>query len=174
MEAVGYDLYIKLLNMAVLEERGELPPEEPECVININVDAYLPESYVRYPSQRMALYKRIALIRNKDDLEDMIDELADRYGDLPKAARNLLMIALVRAEAIKCGIKSIREEGNTVTFLTDHPDIDAWSEISALVKGRIRFITGSEPAIRLALRPEEDRLSIIHKIFEKYLAFTHN
>ena len=174
MEAVGYDLYIKLLNMAVLEEKGELPPEEPECVINVNLDAYLPEDYVRYPSQRMALYKRIALIRNKDDLEDMVDELADRYGDLPKPAHNLLMIALIRALAIKCGIKSIREEGNTVTFLTDHPDIDAWSEIAALVKGRIRFVTGAEPAIRLALRPEEDRLSIIHKIFEKYLAFTHN
>ena len=174
MEAVGYDLYIKLLNMAVLEERGELPPEEPECIVNVNLDAYLPEDYVRYPSQRMALYKRIALIRNKDDLEDMVDELADRYGDLPRPAHNLLMIALVRAEAIKCSIKSIREEGNTVTFLTDHPDIDAWSEISALVKGRIRFVTGAEPAIRLALRPEEDRLTIIHKIFEKYLAFTHN
>ena len=84
------------------------------------------------------------------------------------------MIALVRAEAIKCGIKSVREDGNTVTFLQDHPDIDAWSELSALVKGRIRFITGAEPAIRLTLRPEEDRLTIIHKIFEKYLAFTHN
>ncbi|MBQ9780234.1 MAG: transcription-repair coupling factor [Clostridia bacterium] len=174
MEAVGYDLYIKLLNMAVLEERGELPPEEPECVINVNLDAYLPEEYVRYPSQRMALYKRIALIRNKDDMEDMIDELTDRYGDLPKSAYNLLMIALVRAETIKCGIKSIREENHTVTFLQDHPDIDAWSEIAALVKGRIRFVMGSEPSIRLSLRPEEDMLGIIHKIFEKYLAFTHN
>ncbi|MBQ7316178.1 MAG: transcription-repair coupling factor [Clostridia bacterium] len=174
MEAVGYDLYIKLLNMAVLEEKGELPEDEPECVININVDAYLPEDYVRYPSQRMALYKRIALIRNKDDFEDMTDELCDRYGDLPSPARNLLMIALIRAEAIRCGIKSIREENHTVTFISEHPDIDAWSEISALVKGRIRFVTGSEPAVRLALRPEEDMLGIIHKIFEKYLAFTHN
>ena len=83
------------------------------------------------------------------------------------------MIALVRAEAIKCGIKSIREEQHTVTFLQDRPDIDAWSEISALVKGRIRFVMGSEPVIRLNLRPEEDMLGIIHKIFEKYLAFTH-
>ena len=173
MEAVGYDLYIKLLNMAVLEERGELPPEEPECVINVNLDAYLPEDYVRYPSQRMALYKRIALIRNKADFEDMVDELADRYGDLPRAAYNLLMIALIRAEAIACGIKSIREENHTVIFLSDHPDIDAWSDISALVKGRLRFVLSGEPSIRLNLRESEDMLGIIHKIFVKYLAFTH-
>ena len=71
-------------------------------------------------------------------------------------------------------IKSIKEDHHTVTFLTEHPDIDAWSEISALVKGRIRFVTGAEPSVRLMLRPDEDMLGIIHKIFEKYLAFTHN
>ena len=174
MEAVGYDLYIKLLNDAVLEERGEKPPEKKECTVTVSVSAHLPESYVRYPAQRMALYKRIALIRNRADMEDMIDELADRYGDLPASAENLLDIALARALGEACGITAIRQEGNTVFFTQDAPDIDIWSEISELVRGRIRFTGGGEGAqIKLQLRPGEDMLGIIHKIFEKYLALRH-
>ena len=174
MEAVGYDLYIKLLNDAVLEERGELPPEKKECTVTVNISAHLPETYVRYPAQRMALYKRIALIRNREDMEDMIDELADRYGDLPVPATNLLDIALARALGEACGVTAIRQEGTTVYFTQDKPDIDIWSEISALVKGRIRFTgAGSDAQIKLQLRQGEDMLGIIHKIFEKYLSFGH-
>ena len=174
MESIGYDLYIKLLNEAVLAEKGELPPERKECTVTVNVSAYLPDTYVRYPAQRMALYKRIALIRNREDMEDMIDELADRYGDLPVAATNLLDIALARALGEACGITAIRQEGTTVLFTQDRPDIDAWSEISSLVKGRIRFAGGGGSAqIKLLLREGEDMLGIIHKIFEKYLSFGH-
>ena len=174
MESIGYDLYIKLLNEAVLEERGEKPPERKECVVTVNISAYLPDTYVRYPAQRMALYKRIALIRNREDMEDMIDELADRYGDLPAAATNLLDIALARALGEACGITAIRQEGSGVLFTQERPDIDAWSEISALVKGRIRFTGGGgDTQIKLQLRQGEDMMGIIHKIFEKYLSFRH-
>ncbi len=178
MEAVGYDLYIKLLNDAVLEERGEKLPEKKECTVTVNISAHLPDTYVRYPAQRMALYKRIALIRNRADMEDMIDELCDRYGDLPVPASNLLDIALARALGEACGITAIRQEGNAVFFTQDKPDIDVWSEISDLVKGRIRFTGGgtdarAEAQIKLQLRPGEDMLGIIHKIFEKYLSLLH-
>ena len=142
--------------------------------VTVNISAHLPETYVRYPAQRMALYKRIALIRNRDDMEDMIDELADRYGDLPVSATNLLDIALARALGEACGITAIRQEGTTVFFSQDHPDIDVWSEISDLVKGRIRFTgAGSDAQIKLQLRSGEDMLGIIHKIFEKYLSLRH-
>ena len=171
MEAVGYDLYIKLLNEAVLEEKGEKPPEKKECTVTVAVSAHLPESYVRYPSQRMALYKRIALIRNRDDMEDMTDELCDRYGDLPAPAKNLLDIALARALAEACDVTSIRQEGNTVFFTQDKLDIDVWSDLSDMTKGRIRFSGMSKDAsVKLQLRQGEDMLGIIHKIFEKYLS----
>ncbi len=170
MEAVGYDLYIKLLNNAVLEERGEAIPEKKECTVTVAVSAFLPEDYVRYSAQRMALYKRIALIRNRDDMEDMIDELADRYGDLPAPALSLLHIALARALGEACAVTAIRQEGNTVFFTQEALDIDIWSELSDLVKGRLRFAgAGAEASIKLQLRPGEDMLGIIHKIFEKYL-----
>ena len=168
MEAVGYELYIKLLNAAVLEERGELPLETPECTVSVDLDAYLPDAYVAYPAQRMALYKRIALIRNRDDMEDMIDELTDRYGDLPRAAQNLLMIALIRAEAIACGIKSVKQTGHSVLIAQDRPDLDVWSELADIHRGRLRFVMGAEAAIRLSLRPEDDILAVIHKVFVKY------
>ena len=171
MEAVGYDLYIKLLNDAVLEEKGEKPPEKKECTVTVAVSAHLPESYVRYPSQRMALYKRIALIRNRDDMEDMTDELCDRYGDLPSPAKNLLDIALARALAEACDVTSIRQEGNVVFFTQDQLDIDIWSDLSDMTKGRIRFSGMSKDAsVKLQLRQGEDMLGIIHKIFEKYLS----
>ena len=174
MEAVGYELYIKLLNNAVLEERGELPPDEPDCKVSLDVDAYLPDGYVRYPAQRMALYKRIALIRTKDDMEDMTDELMDRYGDLPHPAQNLLMIALLRAEAMAAGISSVRQESPTsILFTQECPDVDAWGDLSDLVRGRLRFVMGNPPAVRLTLRPDEDKLTVIHKIFAKYLALVH-
>ena len=170
MEAVGYDLYIKLLNDAVLEERGEKPPEKKECTVTVAVSAFLPESYVRYSAQRMALYKRIALIRNREDMDDMIDELADRYGDLPKPALNLLHIALARALGEACGVTGIRQDGHAVYFTQDALNIDVWSELAELVKGRLRFSgVGDAAAIKLQLREGENMLSIIHKIFEKYL-----
>ena len=172
MEAVGYELYIKLLNAAVLEERGEIPLETPECTVSVDLDAYLPDAYVAYPAQRMALYKRIALIRNRDDMEDMIDELTDRYGDLPRAAQNLLMIALIRAEAIACGIKSVKQAGHSVLIAQDKPDLDVWSELADVHRGRLRFVMGAEAAIRLTLRPEDDALAVIHKIFEKYISLS--
>ncbi len=170
MEAVGYDLYIKLLNNAVLEERGEVVPEKKECVVTVAISAFLPEDYVRYSGQRMALYKRIALIRNREDMDDMIDELSDRYGDLPAPAVNLLNIALLRALGEACDITAIRQEGHAVFLSQEHLDLDIWSELSDLVKGRLRFAgAGADAAIKLQLREGENLLGILQKIFEKYL-----
>ena len=174
MEAVGYDLYIKLLNMAVLEEKGQAMEESPDCTVSLNVSAFLPDSYVRYPAQRMALYKRIALIRTKADMEDMTDELVDRYGNLPTPAESLLWIALIRAEGIACGIRSIRQEGNAVLFTQDSLNLEVWSRLSELVHGRVRAVVGKEATIRLQLKAGEDMLRIIHKLFEKYLSISQD
>ncbi|MCQ2429191.1 MAG: transcription-repair coupling factor, partial [Clostridia bacterium] len=171
MEAVGYDLYIKLLNMAVLEEKGEKPAEEPECTVSLNQSAFLPENYVRYPAQRMALYKRIALIRTKEDVEDMTDELGDRYGDLPAPALNLLGIALIRAQGMVCGIGSIRQDGNTVTFRQEKFDLDIWSDLADLYRGRLRVVMGAEMTVRLQLRQGDDAIKLIQELFEKYIGF---
>lgn len=169
IESVGYDLYIKLLNDAVLEAQGKLPEEKAECTVSLDYSAYLPDSYVRYPSQRMALYKRIALIRNTDDMEDMADELIDRYGEMPEPALNLLRIALIRAEGVACGIQNVRQNGNTVTFIQQDVNVEVWMELADIVRGRLKLVAGNDACIRLSLKPGENALKIIHKIFEKYL-----
>ncbi|MBQ7320090.1 MAG: transcription-repair coupling factor [Clostridia bacterium] len=168
LDAVGYDLYIKLLNRAVLEERGETVAEEVECTITVSVDAYIPDSYVRFSSQRMEMYKKIALIATEQDRDDILDEFLDRYGNIPRATENLLNIALVRAGGIRCGIKSIRQEQLSVQIYPTKIDFDAWSGVSAAFPGRLRMALTGEPHLTLKLKREDEMLPLIHKIFAKY------
>ena len=169
LDAVGYDLYIKLLNEAVLEERGIVREEEKECKITLDFDAYLPDSYVRFPSQRMGLYKRIAMIRNRDDYHDIIDELVDRYGELPKAAKNLMTIALIRGNAIASGIEALEQDGSSIKIFPTHIDIDVWSELSDAFDGSLKIVMGSRTYINLYLRKAPKPLELINKVLEKYI-----
>ena len=148
LDAVGYELYVKLLNEAVLEEKGEAVPQTVECVVSLSLDACLPERYVASSSQRMALYKRISLISSPQDVEDMTDELLDRYGDLPRAASNLLSIALVRSLAATCGITQIRQDGTDIAICGEALDVDHWLELSAVFPGKLRMMMSATPYIR--------------------------
>lgn len=168
MDAVGYELYIKLLDQAVLEERGQTVAEEPECTIDLKVSAYLPESYIKYPAQRIALYKRIALIRGRDDMVDMTDELIDRYGDLPAPADALLHIALIRALAITCSIKTIRQDGNALIITLHDFDLDTWSKLSDEFAGRLRVNMAEGVSVRLQLRTGEDSVAVTLRLLEQY------
>ncbi len=171
MDAVGYDLYIKLLNEAVLEAKGESPKPEQECTISVNFDAYIPDNYVPYPSQRMEMYKKIAMIDTTQDKEDILDEMLDRYGELPRATENLLNIALVRADGKRCGIKQIRQEGERMLIYPENVNFDIWTQLSAWLPGRLRMTLSSEPYLNLKLKSNEDILMLIHKMFEKYTEF---
>ena len=175
LEAIGYDLYIKLLNDAVLEEKGEIVKERSECVVNFAHDAHIPEKYVRYPGQRMTLYKRIALIRNQYDADDIADELLDRFGDMPKAVENLLKVALIRAMAEDIGFKQISENAGEIRFYQEKPDMEVFRELAFLTGGRLRVVMGSGESFgSLKLRAGENSLAIIHKLFENYLESVQN
>ncbi len=174
LDAVGYDLYIKLLNEAVLEERGIAVKEEAECKVTVHFDAFLPEAYVAFPSQRMHLYKRIALIRNRDDYYDLTDELVDRFGELPVPAKNLLEIALIRALGIAIGIDAVEQEGSSIKIFPKHIDIEVWSELSDLFYGALGIVMTGKTYINLYLRklPEKQAkktLALLSRLFEKYL-----
>ncbi len=168
LDAVGYDLYIKLLNEAVLEERGEKPVEKVECLVTVDLSAFLPEKYVPFPAQRMALYKRIALIETEADRADIADELMDRYGDLPKPADNLLDIALLHAAGVRCGLKAIRQNGMSVELIPTHIDIDVWSDLADEYPGRLRMVMESEPYLTFRLPRREGMLSQVNTLLEKY------
>ncbi|MBR5615566.1 MAG: transcription-repair coupling factor [Clostridia bacterium] len=169
MDAVGYDLYIKLLNQAVLEEKGEVIKPEPECTISVSLDAYIPDKYIPYPAQRMEMYKKIAMIANEQDRDDILDEMLDRFGDIPKATENLLNIALIRAFGKRCGIKQIRQENEVMQFYPEKIDFDVWTDLSELFPGRLRMAMAGEPHLNLKLKSGEDTLPFIHKMFEKYI-----
>ena len=173
LDAIGYDLYIKLLNRAVLEEKGETPKEEVDCTVSLQFDAYLPERYVPFPAQRISLYKRIALVASEEDLTDMTDELLDRFGEPPAPVQNLLRIALIHTLASRCGVTSVRQDTAGIHITPQKLDFDAWSELSTLYPGRLRVILTGEPHILLRLQKEDAPLSFIHKLFEKYIEICH-
>ena len=171
LEAIGYDLYIKLLGDAVIEEKGEKVEERGECVVSFEHDAHIPDAYVRYAGQRMTLYKRIALIRNQYDADDIADELLDRFGDMPQSVDNLLRIALIRARAIDLSIKQITETSGEIRMYQDKLDVDMWTEMSFIMGGRIRVVmsAGGDSYAVLKLKGGENSLAVINKMFEKYL-----
>ena len=161
MMSVGYDMYLKLLEEAVHEEKGEKIPEKPECSADLAVSANIPEKYVQSPEQRMDLYRRIAHIRTEEDADDMTDELIDRFGDPPPEVNSLIHIALLRGEAADTGISEISQKQGRVIFGIKDFEMDRVSRLYALpkYKGRIKIEAGIKPAISLKLNPGERPLN---------------
>ena len=112
MEAVGYDLYCKMLNEAVRTKKGEKAPEYFETTVDINVDAYIPATYITNEFRKLDIYKRIAAIENEADREEIEDELIDRFGDIPTAVLTLLKVAQIKALAHDVYVENIKESGD--------------------------------------------------------------
>lgn len=116
MNAVGYDLYCKMLNEAVKEAKGIHTMEDFETAVDLNVDAYIPDSYISNEFQKLDIYKRIAGIETQQDYDDMLEELLDRFGEPGKAVLNLLAIAKLKAIAHQGYVTEIKQTGKTVRF----------------------------------------------------------
>ena len=160
MMSVGYDMYLKLLDEAVLEERGEAP-KTPECTADLNVTANVSQDYVARGEERMDLYRRMAAIRTQTDADDLLDEIIDRYGEPPKGVLNLIDIALLRAEARSCGVQDIRQKASDVLFTIPAMNFEAISLICADpdYKNRLLFVaTAKVPTLRLKLHSGTDSL----------------
>ena len=160
MMSVGYDMYLKLLDEAVLEERGE-KPKEPECTADLNITANVDKEYVSRGEERMDLYRRMAAIRSQEDADDLLDEIIDRYGDPPKGVLNLIEVALLRANARKVGIKDIRQKAGEVQFTLTDLNFEAFSALCGEpdYKNRIQLVASAkEPTMRLRLASGVDSL----------------
>jgi len=174
LDAIGYDLYIKLLSEAVLEERGEKVEEKVDTTVSLNINAYLPESYVQNAAQRMSLYKKIAHVRNESDTEDLYEELSDRYGEPPEPVLFLLDVALLRALAEKCKILSLTQEGRQVSIRPKEFELDIWQEISEMPGIKLRVVIAEDPYLVLTMRQNDDPLAILCEMFKKYLKLSEN
>jgi len=154
MISVGYDMYLKLLEEAVLEEKGEKTAKRADCPADLNVSASIPEKYVPSGQQRMDLYRRIALIRTEEDCDDMLAELIDRYGDPPAQVIALTSIAMLRGEASLAGITEISQKEGWLRLKLADFKMDIISRLYALPEytGRIKVIAGTDPVIALKVK----------------------
>lgn len=129
MEAVGYDLYCKMLNEAVKKCKGEeVPEEEYETSVEIKVDAFIPVSYIKNEFQKLDIYKRIAELETEDEKTDMIDELVDRFGEPPKSVMNLLNIAILKAKAHEAFIMEVASKKSSFSLRCIHRRKLMWKE----------------------------------------------
>ena len=140
IDSVGYDMYLKLLNEAVLEEEGKKVEPPPECGVSVKADAFIPKSYVTDAGQRMEMYKKIARITDDDDFDDIIDEFCDRFGDIPSPVLSLCTISLVRAIGAKCGVSKIDQNDRTLSVVPSHPDPFVLTDlVSKFPKGSVNL-----------------------------------
>lgn len=168
MEAVGYDLYCKMLNEAVMVMKGEREDiEDYETSIDLKADAYIPPSYIRNELQKLNMYKKISTIENEEEYGDMQDELLDRFGELPKSVSNLLTIALLKARAHNAQITEIK--GDRTRFRINmyaraNVDISRIPEILSHYKNELKFIGGAEPYFEYMAKKQ---LKGIDEVFER-------
>lgn len=154
MEAVGYDMYLRLLSEAITEEKGEVPEKAPECLVDIQIDAHIPENYISSLNQRLEIYKRIMTITADEDKSDLIDELIDRYGDPPKAVIGLIEVSLLRNKAAHLGITEISQKNGQMYFYTQYLGTSQIAALSAAFKGKITFNGSGKSYVSIKINPK--------------------
>ena len=176
MELVGYDLYCKMLTEAVQEAKGIRQEEEFETVVDVSLDAFIPDGYIPNEFQKLGSYKRIAGILNEHDYDDILDELTDRYGEPPRSVINLMQIAALKAAAHQVSISEIKELPGSVKIGVHQPpkfDVTKLPEILALHRGEILIrIYENETYFEYTGRAKERELVNILKTFTAELAET--
>ncbi len=167
METVGYDMYCRLLDEAVSELKGEpLKKDEAEMTIDINVSAYIDDSYIGVEGKRIEMYRKIASVRDGQDVTDIEDELTDRYGEMPEPVRNLLTIAHIKALAYSLSFKAVYEKNDTVTFqLSNAKNINflALGMAAEKYKRQLLFNAGSTPFLEYRV-PSGQRRRLLDNI----------
>ena len=152
MEAVGYDMYLKLLSQAVNEENGQPETEDMPCTVDLNISAHIPESYIESLPARLGIYKRIAAIRTDDDVSDVIDELCDRFGEPPQAVMGLIDVAVLRSKAAAADICEITGNANTAILHINSIKPEAVAKLSEHFGSRFSLNAASTPVYTVRMR----------------------
>ena len=159
MEAVGYEMYCKLLDEAVKEARGEKVEPEVDTQIDLKITAYIPSSYIENINQKIEVYQDIANLEKEEQISEIIDELIDRYGDIPKEVSSLLDVARIKILARSLKILSVTQKGDNIVLEFDNPDVIKDGVVQILVdlyKNRVFFSSGVKPYITLKLQSKKD------------------
>lgn len=175
MEAVGYDLYCKMLNEAVKSLQGVSTAKDFDTSVDIDINAYIPSSYIRNEALKLDIYKRIAGIETLEEYADMQDELIDRFGTMPKSVENLLSVAYLKATAHALDITDIKANRNEIKLVMyEKAGLDGARipELLAEFKNRLTFKLDKIPYFiytyqKNDARDEETQLETLRKILEK-------
>ena len=154
MDAVGYDLYCKLLKESVDEENGKKTAIDFSVTIDLDVNAFLPERYIRDNEQRIDIYKKIAAIETSDDKLEIEDELIDRYGDIPKTAQNVIEIGLLKAMAKRAGIFDLSQKSGFLQMKFNENTVEPQTilELGEQYKGRVKLIPAVNAVVNFRLK----------------------
>ncbi len=167
LEAVGYDMYLNLLAQAVSEARGEKTAvPEKECLIDLQIDAYIPETYIQSIPQKLTMYRRIADIRSKEDADDVLDELNDRFGSPPACVKGLVSVALLRSSAAANGVYEVGQRADTLLlYVEDLVDITKVNRLAQRMRGRVKVSSSGKPHISVRMLPGDEQLELLTRIF---------
>lgn len=168
--AVGYDLYIELLNEAVAKKKGEKITKKIEdgCKIEINTDAFIPDYYIENLQQRIDAYKKIADIKTTEDASDVLAELTDRYGKPPRQAKELVEISLLKSFAEKMGILEIKDFDGKIKLFVENINPDKAINLITSLKERVSFKDTGKKFISVSYLPNQKPLSLLKEIFEYF------
>ena len=170
MADIGYDLYIKILEEAVNEEKGIVLPKKEDCQVDILCDAYIPDEYIPSGQVRIDMYRKIASIASPEDEDEILDELYDRFGEPPVSVTNLLKISLIRNSAAESGIKNVSQKQGIISFYPTEFDMRRCVEFAALpeVKGRVMISTAGKPYFSVKTNFGENSAEIAETAINAY------
>ncbi|MDR0903939.1 MAG: transcription-repair coupling factor [Ruminococcus sp.] len=166
MESVGYDMYLQILSEVMSEERGEPLPQKPEdCLIDLQIEAHIPETYIPSLADRLDIYRKIASLKTNDQSLDLIDELIDRYGDPPDSINGLITVSLVRNKASAAGITEVTQKGDIMFFYIKTAEPETISTLVQTFKRRVTINSGLKPHIAVKVG-KDNPLSLMTSVIE--------
>lgn len=161
MEAVGYDMYIRLLSEAIAERKGEKPDTSShECLIDLKMDAHIPENYIETTAARIDIYKKIASVKTQEDKSDITDELIDRFGEPPTAVLSLLQVAMLRNALASFGFDEISEKASGIMMYQKGLDMEMAGGLVKALPGRVFINASSKPYISVKSKKEEKQTAV--------------
>lgn len=165
LAAVGYDMYMKLLSEAISKEKGEAPKNNKECLIDLQINAHIPDKYISALSQRLTIYRRIADVRTIEDADDVRDELRDRFGDVPPSVNGLIEVSLCRNSAADIGIYEIGQRGNTILLFCEQLNPSLILDLSSILRNRISVTSKGKQSINVKMLQNQSPLDTLKEIF---------
>ncbi|MBQ5312197.1 MAG: transcription-repair coupling factor, partial [Oscillospiraceae bacterium] len=168
MESVGYDMYIRMLSQVIAEETGkEAPPSPEDCLIDLQIEAHIPDGYITSLPGRLEAYRRIAAVSTREESSDLIDEFIDRYGDPPRAILGLINVALTRNMASRTGIREITQRGDSIYIYIKSAELERIQALVAEYKNRVTIsAAGDKPYISVRLLKKDKPAVIMQRSVE--------